>query len=101
MNNFINREEGHKILAVSSSDTSKYLKNRIYISRPAYLDVKKGDITEESWYTTFKTNIENETQLDSITTFDTGRFINLSLQNIYFFKITTKEQFMVIESERV
>jgi hypothetical protein len=100
-NSFINQEEGHKILAVNSSDPSKYLKNRIYISRPAYLDVKTGDITEEPWYTTFKTNIENETQLDSITTFDTGRFINLSLQNIYFFKIITKEQLMVIESERV
>ncbi len=100
-NNFINQEQGHKILAVSSSDPSKYLKNRIYISRPAYLDVKTGDITEESWYTNFKTNIENETQLNSITTFDTGRLINLSLQNIYFFKITTKEQLMIIDSERV
>lgn len=100
-NNFINQEQGHKILAVSSSDPSKYLKNRIYISRPAYLDIKTGDITEESWYTTFKTNIENETQIDSITTFDTGRLINLSLQNIYFFKITTKEQLMIIDSERV
>lgn len=100
-NNFINQEQGHKILAVNSSDPSKYLKNRIYISRPAYLDINTGDISEEPWYTTFKTNIENETELNSITTFDTGRLINLSLQNIYFFKITTKEQLMIINSERV
>ena len=100
-NNFINQEQGHKILAVNSSDPSKYLKNRIYISRPAYLDISTGDISEEPWYTTFKTNIENETELNSITTFDTGRLINLSLQNIYFFKITTKEQLMIINSERV
>ena len=36
-----------------------------------------------------------------ITIFDTGRLINLDLQNVYFFKITTKEQNMTLETERV
>jgi hypothetical protein len=96
-NDFINRTKGHKILATASSDPSKFLKNRIYISRPAYLDIQTGGITEEAWYSDFKQTFENTPPTSN----DTGRFINIDLQNIYFFKITTKEQSIQIESERV
>jgi hypothetical protein len=101
-NDFMNRQKGHKILSTSNDDPAKFLKNRIHIARPAYLDKKTGGLTEESWYTTFKnTVLDNDTTIDDITTFDTGRLINIDLQNVYFFKITTKEQSMSLETERV
>ncbi len=101
-NDFINRQKGHKILYLTNDSSSKFLKNRIYIARPAYLDETTGGLTEESWYTSFKTTLENETTIGNITQYDTGRFINIDLQTIYFFKITTKEQSMaILESERV
>ena len=101
-NDFMNQQKGHKILASSSSDTSKFLKNRIHIARPAYLDINTGGLTDESWYPTFRDNIlDDETTIDDITIFDTGRLINIDLQNVYFFKITTKEQNMTLETDRV
>jgi hypothetical protein len=103
-NDFINRQKGHKILQLTNDDPSKFLKNRIYIARPAYLDTSTGGLTEESWYTSFKSTLDDETTISSITEseYDTGRFINIDLQTIYFFKITTKEQNMtILESERV
>ena len=101
-NNFINREKGHRILATSSSDPTKFMQNQIHIARPAYLDKTSGGLSEYSWYTIFKTTIlDTSLTISSITTFDTGRFINMDLQNVYFFKITTKEQNMTLESERV
>ncbi len=101
-NDWMNRKSGHKILAVSSDDSSKYLKNRIHIARPAYLDIKTGLITEESWYTYFKNNgLDTVNTIENITTFDSGRLINIDLQNLYFFKITTKEHKVMIESARV
>jgi hypothetical protein len=101
-NDFMNRQKGHKILYLSNDDSNKFLKNRIHIARPAYLDTITGGLTEESWYTSFKTTLNDETTIGSITEYDTGRFINIDLQTIYFFKITTKEQSMAsLESERV
>jgi hypothetical protein len=103
-NDFINRQKGHKILYLSNDDPNKILKNRIHIARPAYLDITTGGLTEESWYTSFKTDLNDETTIDSITEseYDTGRLINIDLQTIYFFKITTKEQSMApLESERI
>jgi hypothetical protein len=101
-NEFMNRQKGHKILATSNDDPTKFLKNRIHIARPAYLDKTTGGLTEESWYITFKnTVLDDATTIDDITTFDTGRLINIDLQNIYFFKIITKEQSMSLETERV
>ncbi len=101
-NNFINREKGHRILATSSSDPTKFMRNEIHIARPAYLDKTTGGLTEYSWYTTFKTTVlDTPSTISSITTYDSGRFINMDLQNVYFFKITTKEQNMNLESERV
>ncbi len=101
-NEFMNRKKGHKILATSNDDPAKFLKNRIHIARPAYLDKMTGGLTEESWYTTFKNAVlDDDSSIGDITTFDTGRLINMDLQNIYFFKITTKEQSMSFETERV
>jgi hypothetical protein len=101
-NDFMNRQKGHKILDTSNDDPSKFLKNRIHIARPAYLDKITGGLTEESWYISFKNDVlDDMTTIDDITTFDTGRLINIDLQNIYFFKITTKEQSMLLETERV
>jgi len=101
-NNFINREKGHRILATSSSDPTKFMRNEIHIARPAYLDKKTGGLSEYSWYTNFKTTVlDTPSTIGSITTYDTGRFINMDLQNIYFFKIITKEEHMTLESERV
>jgi hypothetical protein len=101
-NNFMNREKGHRILATSSSDPTKFMRNQIHIARPAYLDKTNGGLTEESWYTIFKnTVLDTPSTINSIISFDSGRFINIDLQNVYFFKITTKEQNMSLESERV
>ena len=98
----MNREKGHKILATSSDDINKYLKNRIHIARPASLNKQTGWLSEEGWYTQFKNDVlDDSTTINSITTFDTGRLINVDLQNIYFFQITTKEHSMMIETERV
>jgi hypothetical protein len=81
---------------------AKFLKNRIHIARPAYLDKTTGGLTEESWYSTFKNIVlDDVTTIGDITTFDKGRLINIDLQNVYFFKITTKEQNMSLETERV
>jgi hypothetical protein len=101
-NNFINREKGHRILATSSSDPTKFMRNQIHIARPAYLDKTTGGLTEEPWYTIFKTDVlDTPSTINLITSFDSGRFINMDLQNVYFLKIITKEQNMTIESERV
>ncbi len=101
-NDFMNRMKGHKILSTSNDDPAKFLKNRIHIARPAYLDKITGGLIEESWYTTFKnTVLDDDSSIGGITTFDTGRLINIDLQNVYFFKITTKEQSMSFETERV
>lgn len=101
-NDWMNRQSGHKILALSNDDSSKYLKNRIHIARPAYLDINTGGLTEESWYTDFKNNgLDTPSTIDNITTYDSGRLINIDLQNLYFFKITTKEHKIMMESERV
>lgn len=101
-NDFMNRQKGHKILSTSKDDPAKFLKNRIHIARPAYLDKTTGGLTEESWYPTFQdTVLDDDTTIRDITTFDTGRLINMDLQNVYFFKITTKEQSMSLETERV
>jgi hypothetical protein len=102
-NDFINRQKGHKILSVSNDNPDKILKNRIHIARPAYLNINTGYLTEEGWYTSFKTTLEDESTINTITesNYDSGRLINVDLQNIYFFKITTKEQSMQLDSERV
>ena len=100
-NEFMNRKKGHKIIITEKSDNTKLLKNRIYIARPAYLDINIGELVEESWYTSFKNNILDITTTETILQYDLGRLINIDLQNIYFFKITTKETNIPIESERV
>uniref|UniRef100_A0A6C0E754 Uncharacterized protein n=1 Tax=viral metagenome TaxID=1070528 RepID=A0A6C0E754_9ZZZZ len=104
-NDFMNRSEGHSILALSCSDDSLFLQNRIHIARPATLNINTGGLSELSWYTTYK-NDEMDTveTIDSITTYDTGRLINLDMQNLYCFKITTREKNMNLlsaQSERV
>jgi hypothetical protein len=104
-NDFMNRSEGHSILALSSSDDEVFLQNRIHIARPAKLDINTGRLLEESWYTTYKTDeIDTIDTIESIVTYDTGRLINLDMQNLYCFKVTTKEKNMVLlstHSERV
>ena len=101
-NDFMNQQKGHKILASSVSDPDKFLKNRIHIARPAYLDINTGGLTDETWYPTFRDDsLDDESTIDEITIFDTGRLINVDLQNVYFFKITTKEQNMTLETDRV
>lgn len=104
-NDFMNREEGHHILALSSDDSDLYLSNRIHIARPAKLSIDSGALVEESWYTTYKNDeIDTTSTIDSITTYDAGRLINLDMQNLYCFKIVTKEKNMGVlslQSERV
>ncbi len=100
-NEFMNRQKGHKIIKTDKSNSNKLLKNLIYIARPAYLDKNIGELVEEDWYTSFKTNIWDINSSEIIEQYDTGRLINIDLQNIYFFKITTKETNITIESERV
>jgi hypothetical protein len=100
-NEFMNREKGHKIIKTTKSDENKLLRNRIHIARPAYLDISVGELVEESWYTSFKTNIWDIDTSEIIEQYDTGRLINIDLQNLYFFKITTKETTITLESERV
>jgi hypothetical protein len=104
-NDFMNRSEGHSILALSSSDDSLFLHNRIHIARPASLDINTGGLLEMPWYTTYKNDeIDTIDTIESIMTYDSGRLINLDMQNLYCFKITTKEKNMGLlsgQSERV
>jgi hypothetical protein len=101
-NDWMNRKSGHKILSVSTSEPNKFLRNRICISKPAYLDINNGNITEENWYNNFKTTVlDTVDTINDITTFDTGRFINIDIQNLYLFKITTKEHKVLMNTERV
>jgi len=104
-NDFMNRSQGHHVLALSSNDNNLYLKNRIHIARPAKLDINNGGVVEESWYTTYKcTELDTTDSISSISTYDTGRLINLDMQNLYCFKIITREQNMgllSLQAERV
>lgn len=104
-NDFINRSEGHRILEISSNDSDLYLKNRIHIARPASYDLDNGLLSEEGWFTTFKEfELDTEITINNRSTYDNGRLLNLDLQNLYFFKIITKEQNMsrmILSSERI
>ena len=92
-NNFINRNEGHRILTTSSNDPSLFLHNRIHIPRPAELSINTGGLSEEPWYSLIKTTvIDNETTITTRSTYDTGRLINIDLQTLYFFRITTRDK---------
>lgn len=89
-NDFINREEGHTILETDVSVSGKYLKNIIYIPKPASLDKITGDITDETWYTLLKIDDFPDAN-DTIYYNETGKLVNVNMQTTFFFQITTLE----------
>ena len=86
LNQFINREEGHYIIGTSVTDSAKYLKNLIYIPKPATLNTITGNIDSEAWYSLLKISDWEA----STNTLD-GKLINLNMQTAFFLQITTRE----------
>jgi hypothetical protein len=90
-NQFINREEGHYIVDTAGYiDSTKYLKNIIYIPKPAVLNTLSGDLDDVSWFTFFKLyNFTDER--NSIEEDEPGKILNLNMQTSFFFHIKTME----------
>lgn len=100
-NNFINRLEGHKIIAVSSSSVSSlsHFNNIMSISIPHTISKTNGELTLESWYTDLKTKSSTD---DSSSSEDNGgKLINLNLQTNLFVNIEYLEKDNLIKSELV
>jgi len=84
LNNFINRNEGHRIIHISSN-TATTLYNQIHIPAPQYYSSSTGNLTYETWYSDFLTK-NNFTDLTSDIG---GKLINTNLQTKLLISITT------------
>jgi hypothetical protein len=90
-NQFINREEGHYIVDTAGYvGSTKYLKNIIYIPKPAVLNTVTGDVDDVAWFTLFKLN-DFTNDPDSILDDEPGKILNLNMQTSFFFHIRTME----------
>lgn len=90
-NTFINQDKGHRVIAVSTSDSTKYLYNRLYIPTPNSASVTSGDVTAVSWFSDLKTkSMGNLSTASSVT--DSGKLLNYSLQSHVIFKIRVADK---------
>lgn len=89
LNQFINRDEGHTILTIAK-ETGKYLYNFIHIPKPATMNTLTGEIDNLAWYTMLKLDgftSDPETISDN----EPGKILNLNMQTLFFFHISTME----------
>ena len=93
---FMNREQGHYIISINVDDGTKKLKNRIFIPKPSSLSTTSGALSDELWYTAFKTKgFTNDPSTISTDDSD-GKIINVNMQNTYIMKIGVLEKNMDI-----
>lgn len=87
---FINREQGHHIIGVSTTDGAKLLKNLIYIPAPINASSSTGLATEEDWYSDITTmgNL-NEAANKLVFSDLSGKLINTNLQTTVVVKVKT------------
>ena len=83
MNNYINRQQGHRIISISSNITSN-LYNEIQIPIPQYYNTITGQLTYESWYIDFLT----KNNFNDIISDSGGKLINTNLQTRLMVNIT-------------
>lgn len=92
-NNFINRDEGHKIITTATSDNSKLLKNRIYVMTPSQINQTTGNISVDEWFSQLQIKSMGNITTASLVSDDGGKLINTNLQShlIFKFRIVDKE----------
>ena len=91
LNTFITRDNGHRLISIGTSDTSKHLSNRIYIPTPNIASVSTGNVDATTWFDDLKTkSMGNISTASSVT--DTGKVLNYSLQTHVMFKMRIEER---------
>ena len=104
-NNFINRQEGHTIVALSSTSGSSlsHYNNQISISIPDIISLVTGELSVESWYGDSVGSLIEATSIDNTSsTGDTGgKLINTNLQTNLFINVEYLEKNNLIKSELV
>lgn len=98
MNNFINREGGHKIIDISKSDSDKLLNNRIHIEIPGEISTSTGNVSELNWYTQLKSKSMGNVSTASSVNDTSGKLINTNLQTQILFNIKVIEKNLIIGS---
>jgi len=87
-NSWINRDSGHYIIDIGKSNVGTSLYNQLVIPIPASLSRSTGNISVESWFSSFV----NKT-LSNIAIADTsGKLINASTQSHFVVNIKTLEK---------
>ena len=87
-NSWINRDSGHHIIDIAKTNLATSLYNQISIPIPAMLSRSTGNITVESWFSSFVTK-----SLSNIAIADTsGKLINASTQSHLIVNIKTLEK---------
>jgi len=90
-NTFINRDNGHRVIAVSTSDSTKTLWNRLYIPTPNSASVSTGNVSAETWFDDLKTkSMDDITTASSVT--DSGKLLNYSMQTHMVYKVRSKQK---------
>lgn len=94
-NNFINRDEGHKIIEITNTTgaLNPVFKNIIKISKPYTINVSDGTLTDEPFFTSLIINTldlidkTNQTEVNN-----NGILINVNLQSSLFINVETLEK---------
>lgn len=84
LNNYLNRQDGHRIIGISSNTVS-ILYNQIHIPTPQHYSTTTGNLTYENWYSDFLIK-NNFTDLASDTG---GKLINTNLQTRMLVSVAT------------
>jgi hypothetical protein len=89
--NFINREEGHKVIAISKSNSGTSLYDQISIQIPASYSRATGNIAVEPWFTSFMEKSLGATYVSS----NGGKLINMNKQCHLVIKLDIKEKMLI------
>lgn len=104
-NDYINREEGHKIvnLRKTTANGNGHYNNCIGIRPPVYIDKDNGKQSERLYYTTLKANIKifNESSDNNVETNVTGKLINVNLQSHLFINLESLEKENVVGGQLI
>lgn len=100
-NNFINRETGHRIITTSTSDSDKFLKNRIYITTPNEASITTGNVVATIWFNDLKDKSLGNLTTANVVNDTSGKLINCNHQSHLTFKIGSREKIFHIDKELV